>query len=239
MDGRSGTAEGGIDLANRPVPPRPVPRLYLATPVVDDPALLMASLPGLLAAADVAAVLLRLKPTDQRTMISRAKALAPAIQNAGAALLLEGHVDLVARSGADGAHLPGIKALDEALPTLKPDRIAGVGGLVTRHESMTAGELGADYVLFGEPDEQGNRPSSDAIAERLQWWAELFEPPCVGFAASPEEAYAFAQAGADFVLVGELVWADPRGAAAALSDIGQAVRQAYAATRAAAKAVQG
>jgi len=226
-------------LAAKPVPHRPTPRLYLATPVVDDPQALVASLPGLLAGADIAAVLLRLQPADPRTMISRAKALAPAIQNAGAALLLEGHVDLVARSGADGAHLPGIKALDEALPTLKPDRIAGVGGLVTRHESMTAGELGADYVLFGEPDEHGNRPSSDAIAERLQWWAELFEPPCVGFAASPEEAYAFAQAGADFVLVGELVWADPRGAAAALSYIGQAVRQAHAATRAAAKAVQG
>ena len=92
MEGRSGTAEGGIDLANKPVPPRPVPRLYLATPVVDDPALLMASLPGLLAAADVAAVLLRLKPTDQRTMISRIKTLAPVIQDGGAALLLDGHV---------------------------------------------------------------------------------------------------------------------------------------------------
>jgi thiamine-phosphate pyrophosphorylase len=226
-------------LAAKPVPNRPTPRLYLATPVVDDPQALVAGLPGLLAGADIAAVLLRLQPADPRTMISRVKALAPAIQNAGAALLLDGHVDLVARSGADGAHLPDVKALDEALPALKPDRIAGVGGLVTRHESMTAGELGADYVLFGEPDEHGNRPSPDAIAERLQWWAELFEPPCVGFAASPEEAYAFAQAGADFVLVGELVWADPRGAAAALADIGQAVRQAYAATRAAAKAVQG
>jgi thiamine-phosphate pyrophosphorylase len=199
---------------------------------------LAASLPGLLAGADVAAVLLRLQPADPRTMISRVKALAPAIQNAGTALLLDGHLDLVARSGADGAHLTGIKALEEALPTLKPDRIAGIGGLATRHDSMSAGELGADYVLFGEPDEQGKRPSADAIAERLQWWAELFEPPCVGFAASREEAYEFAMAGADFVLVGDLVWADPRGAAAALADIGQAVRQAYAATRGAAKAVQ-
>jgi thiamine-phosphate pyrophosphorylase len=78
----------------------------------------------------------------------------------------------------------------------------------------------------------------DAIAERLQWWAELFEPPCVGYAASREEAYEFALAGADFILVGDLAWADPRGAAAALADIGQAVRQAYAATRGAAKTVQ-
>ena len=213
-------------MAPKPVPPRPAPRLYLATPVVDDPSSLVASLPGLLAAADVAAVLLRLKPTDQRTMISRVKALAPAIQNSGAALLLDGHVELVARAGADGAHLTGIEALEDALPSLKPDRIAGVGGLATRHDSMAAGERGADYVLFGEPDAKGQRPSLEAITERLQWWTELFEPPCVGFAVSRQEVSEFAASGADFVLVGDFIWADPRGAVAALIDAGEAIRAA-------------
>src|ERR1700726_3168380 len=239
MDGRSGSQEGGIDLATKPVPPRPVPRLYLATPEVDDPQPLLASLPRLLAEADVAAVLLRLKPTDQRTMISRIKALAPAIQDKGAALLLDGHVELVARAGADGAHLTGIAAMEDALPTLKPDRIAGVGGLTTRHDSMAAGELGADYVLFGEPDAKGQRPSVEAISERLQWWAELFEPPCVGLAASHQEAYEFAAAGADFVLAGDFIWNDKRGAKAALMEVGQAIRQAYAEVAGKAKAEQG
>jgi thiamine-phosphate pyrophosphorylase len=216
-----------------------VPRLYLATPVVDDPALLMADLPGLLAAADVAAVLLRLKPTDQRTMISRVKTLAPVIQDGGAALLLDGHVELVARAGADGAHLTGIEAMEDAMPTLKPDRIAGVGGLATRHDSMAAGEAGADYVLFGEPDAKGQRPSVEAIAERLQWWAELFEPPCVGFAASREEAHEFAAAGADFVLVGDFIWNDKRGAKEALMEAEQTIRQAQAAMSATARAEQG
>ena len=225
-------------MAIKPAPPRPQPRLYLATPEVDDPAGLIGSLPGLLAAADIAAVLLRLKTTDQRSMIARAKALAPVVQNSNAALLLDGHVELVARSGADGAHLTGLAALEDALPSLKPDRIAGVGGLATRHDSMAAGELGADYVLFGEPDAKDQRPSVEAIAERLGWWAELFEPPCVGFAASREEAYEFAAAGADFVLVGDFIWADPRGAAAALEDVEQAIRQAYAAAGNA-KAEQG
>jgi thiamine-phosphate pyrophosphorylase len=218
---------------NKPAPPRPAPRLYLATPLVDDPAALAASLAGALAAADVAAVLLRLKPVDHRTMISHAKALAPVIQAGGAAVLLEGqmlagHVELVARSGADGAHVTGIAAMEDALPSLKPDRIIGVGGLATRHDSMAAGEAGADYVLFGERDAKGQRPSIEAIAERLQWWAELFEPPCVGFAESLEEAREFVAAGADFVLVGDFIWADPRGPAAALSEVEQTIRQAFA-----------
>jgi thiamine-phosphate pyrophosphorylase len=209
------------------VPPRPMPRIYLATPVVDDPSALSEMLGDALAKADVAAVLLRLKTTDQRTMITRVKTLAPVVQAGNAALLLDGNVELVARAGADGAHMTGIAAMEEALPSLKPDRIAGVGGLTTRHDSMAAGEAGADYVLFGEPDAQGQRPSVEAIAERLQWWAELFEPPCVGFATSREEAHEFATAGADFVLVGDFIWADSRGPAAMLSDVEEAIKQGY------------
>ena len=125
------------------------------------------------------------------------------------------------------------------MPTLKPDRIAGVGGLTTRHDSMAAGEAGADYVLFGEPDSKGQRPSVEAIAERLQWWAELFEPPCVGFAASREEAHEFAAAGADFVLVGDFIWNDKRGAKIALMDTEETIRQAQAAMSGTARAEQG
>jgi thiamine-phosphate pyrophosphorylase len=226
-------------LAPKPAPARPAPRLYLATPVVDDPADLIASLPSLLAAADIAAVLLRLKQADQRGMISRIKLVAPVVQQANAALLLDGWVELVARGGADGAHLSGIAALEEALPSLKPDRIAGVGGLITRHESMSAGELGADYVLFGEIDADGKRPSTAAIAERLSWWAELFEPPCIGYAVSREEVAEFVLAGADFVLVDDLVWADSGGMAAGLADVDKTMREAYAAAVKLANAAQG
>jgi len=54
----------------------------------------------LLAQADVAAVLLRLKTTDQRTMISRIKTLAPVIQDSAPPSCSTGHVELVARAGA-------------------------------------------------------------------------------------------------------------------------------------------
>ena len=209
----------------KPAPPRPAPRLYLATPSVDDPAALAAELPELLKGVDVAAVLVRLKARDPRGMTECAKALARPIQAAGAAALLDGHPELVARAGADGAHLTGVAALREALPQLKPDRIAGAGGLISRHDAMEAGEAGADYVLFGEPDSSGRRPATETIADRLQWWAELFEAPCVGFATNLTEAAAFAGAGADFVLVGDLIWNDARGAHAALVDAYHAIGQ--------------
>src|SRR5205085_2456873 len=80
---------------------------------------------------------------------------------------------LVARTQADGAHLSGIAAFQAAAPGLKPTYIAGCGALATRHDAMLAGELGADYVLFGEPEREGGRPRFEAVLERVEWWAQV------------------------------------------------------------------
>ena len=190
--------------------PRPAPRLYLVTPPVADAQAFSVTLAAALAAGDVAAVLLCLAEGDERTQINRAKTLSPAVQDKGAALLLDGHADLVARAGADGAHLTGIAEFTAALELLKPERIVGVGGLTTRHDAMAAAEAGADYVMFGEPGAADERPSFDAIEERVAWWAEVFEAPCVAYAASDEEVAPLAKAGADFVALGDWLWRDPQ-----------------------------
>ena len=208
---------------DRTKPRRPDPRLYLVSPEVADAAAFADTLTAALAGADVAAVLLRLAAGDERSLINIAKKLAPLVQNAGAACLIAGHPDIVARVGADGAHLTGIEAFTAAQTALQPDRIAGCGGLATRHDAMLAAEAGADYVLFGEPDAAGHRPSFEAVADRVTWWAEIFEPPCVGFAASLAEVSALATAGADFVAVGDCIFADSRGPAAALADAAQRI----------------
>jgi thiamine-phosphate pyrophosphorylase len=192
---------------------RPAQRLYLVTPPTDEPARLADTLAAALDAADIAAVLVALAGDDERALIKGVKALAPAIQDRGAALLLHGHADLVARAGVDGAHLPDLDEFNMALPTLRPERIAGCGGLVTRHEAMLAAEGGADYVMFGEPETAGDRPSFDAIIERVQWWAEVFEIPCVAYAGAFEEIAPLAAAGADFIALGPFVFSDARGAA--------------------------
>jgi thiamine-phosphate pyrophosphorylase len=195
-------------------PRRPVPRLYLVTPQADCG--IAGPLGVALAAADIAAVLLRAR--DEETLLDLAKAVGPRIQEAGTALLLDGYPEQVAAAGADGAHVSGVDACKSALALLKPDRIAGCGALSTRHEAMLAGEAGADYVMFGEPWARRGRPPFAAIAERVAWWDEVFEIPCVGFAGSLDEVEPLAAAGADFVAVGDFIFADSRGCGAALAD---------------------
>ena len=162
-------------------------------------------------------MLLRLADADERGLINRAKAVAAAVQRREIALLLDNRPEIVGRVDADGAHVTGIEAFAAALATLKPERIAGAGGLRSRHDAMLAGENGADYVMFGEPDRRGHRPPFEAIGERIQWWSELVEIPCIGYAGTAGEVAPLAQAGADFVALGDWIWTHPQGAAEAVA----------------------
>ena len=195
---------------------RPAPRLYLWSPSVADPSSVRDQLAAVLGATDITAVLLRLAPADEQTLIDRIKVLAPLVQDSGAALLLDGHPELVARTGADGAHVSGV-AVASAISSLKPQWIVGTGGLRTRHDAMIAAEAGADYVMFGEPDSVGRRPSFAALTERVAWWSELFEIPCVAYAERFGEMGELCKAGADFVAIGEAAFADPHACAAAMA----------------------
>ena len=213
-------------MATRPkrAEPRPAPRLYLITPALAETAAFSATLAEALAAGAGAAVLLRLVEADERCLINRAKAIAPVVQDKGAALLIDGHADLVARAGCDGAHLTDIDAFTEALACLKPDRIVGCGGLTTRHDAMVAAEAGADYVMFGEPDAPGNRPALTAVEERVGWWAEVFEIPCVGYAGTLDEVAPLVNAGADFIALGDWLWRDPKRAATTIAQCAPLLR---------------
>jgi thiamine-phosphate pyrophosphorylase len=198
-------------MASRPkqAQPRAVPRFYLVTPPVSDPAAFTSELMPVIEAADVAAVLLRLADDDERTLINRVKDIAPSVQDRGIALIIEGRPEIAARSGADGAHLNNIEAFSAAIETLKPDRIAGAGGLGTRHDAMVAAESGADYVLFGSPEDAAN-------IERVAWCAEVLELPCVAFARSEADVAPLVEAGADFIAL-DYIWREPNRAAELLA----------------------
>jgi thiamine-phosphate pyrophosphorylase len=135
---------------------------------------------------------------------------------ADCALILDGDPRRAARLGADGAHVEGAgEALDEALESLKPERIVGVGALRMRDDAMSAGEKGADYVMFGEPHGAVPPMALELLLERVGWWAEIFETPCIAYAESIEAARRLAAAGADFVAVDDAIWGAPSPADAA------------------------
>lgn len=206
-------------------------RLYLITPVVGDPETFGPLLAEACAGAEPAAVLLRLAPADERALINRVKALAPIAQAAGAAVLLsqDSAVDgasVAIRGGADGVHLGtgALAGLRELRRRLGPERILGAGGLATRDDAMSAGEIPCDYVMFGEPRPDSPRPSIEAVIERAAWWSGIFTTPCVAYAPTLDAVARIAGTGAEFVAIGDALWDEPRGP----REAGERAREALA-----------
>ena len=183
------------------------PRLMLVSPVLGATSDITASFADAVGAAEFAAVILRVDPeADERALLKMLKPLVAAAQDKGAAVLIQGMPDLVGKSGADGLHALGEKQARDAAGRFKPEKIVGAGGLRTRDAAMSAGELGADYVLFGDPGKGGDAPPIESTLERLSWWVEIFSTPCVGQAETLEAVGPIARTGAEFVAFGAFVW---------------------------------
>lgn len=184
-------------------------RLMLVTPPVEDAEAMAFRLMQAMAGGDVAAIVLRLTPGDERSRIERVKRLAGPVQSNNVALVVEDSAVVATRSGADGVHVTGgPEAIAEARSSLKSERIIGSGGLRARHDAMDVGEAGVDYVMFGEPRADGSVPPLAAVVERTGWWAEIFETPCVAYAPDAESVPALVETGAEFVALGAWAFED-------------------------------
>ena len=200
------------------------PRLFLITPPVDDAETFRPLLEAAVGAAEIACVLLRTAARDDGAAKAMVKVFAPIVQERGTALLLAADHRLAARTEVDGVHVAGGgPALADALAGLRPKKIVGVGGLGGRDAAMLAGESGADYVMFGGPDDP---ESAESVLERASWWAEIFNVPCVAYAHRPDLAGDLAATGVEFVAICQGVWDDPDTVAAIVRSAGRMLAEA-------------
>jgi thiamine-phosphate pyrophosphorylase len=139
---------------------------------------------------------------------STASDVAPLVaagQERGVAVLVASDVDLARAVGADGVHLAQSDdskgPFEAARAALGGRAIVGGDAGRSKHEAMTLGDLGADYVAFGVPGFVKDRATAfERQRDLIEWWAEIFEIPSVAMdVATREQAVALAEAGADFV----------------------------------------
>lgn len=200
-------------------------QLYLITPpAIDDPVAFARQLDDLLAAAGgtgaaIACLQLRLKPTDDDTILRVGGMLQPICRSHGCDFLVNDRPDLAAQLGADGVHIgQSDMAYNEARQLLGPDRIIGVTCHNSRHLAMEAGEAGADYVAFGAffPT-QTKSVAHHADLETLATWTQMTTVPCVAIGGiTPSNCAPLVAAGADFLAVSGAVWAATDGPLAAI-----------------------
>jgi thiamine-phosphate pyrophosphorylase len=191
------------------------PQITLLTP----PELELASFPDLLAACldavPVACLRLALSARDEDRIGRAADALREVAHARDVPLVVESHVALAQRLGLDGVHLTdGARSVRKVRKEFGDDAIVGAFCGGSRHDGMTAGELGADYVAFGPFGETALGDGRRAERDLLAWWSEMIEVPCIAEGALSEALVADLAPVADFFAFGPEVWDAPDPVAA-------------------------
>ncbi|MCB2111092.1 MAG: thiamine phosphate synthase [Defluviimonas sp.] len=183
------------------------PQIYLISPSDPDPELFADRLARVLDTVGIACVRLVTTTRDEMRIGRAADALRAVAHERDVAIVIETHFRMAERHGLDGVHLSdGARSLREARKLLGPDAIVGAFCGASRHEGMTAGEAGADYVSFGPVGTSALGSGATAEQALFAWWSEMIEVPVVAEGGlSPELVRACAPV-CDFLGIGDEIW---------------------------------
>ena len=153
---------------------------------------------------------LRIRAGAEEDELGRLADLAREIAHArDVAVVIDDHIKLAQRHGLDGVHLTdGARSVRFARKELGEDAIVGAFCGSSRHEGMTAGEHGADYVSYGPVGESALYRGAPAGLELFQWWSEMIEVPVVAEGAITRELIGSLSPVCDFIAIGPEIWGE-------------------------------
>lgn len=183
------------------------PQIYLVTPPEIDLDIFPPLLAACLDRVSVACLRLSLSTRDEDKIARTADSLREVTHARDVAIVIDGHPLLVERLGLDGVHLTdGARSVRKMRKDLGADAIIGAFCGNSRHDGMTAGEMGADYVSFGPVGATTLGLGTQAEIELFQWWSEMIEVPCVAEGALDEGLIRALAPHTDFFGLGDEIW---------------------------------
>lgn len=186
---------------------RDLPQIYLITPGEFDLSTYPDQLAACLDSTPVACVRLALATRDEQRIARAADALREVTGAREVALVIESHMMLVEPHGLDGVHLlDGARSVKSARKALGEDAIVGAFCANSRHDGMTAGELGADYVSFGPVGVTPLGDGRQAELELFEWWSLMIEVPVVAEGALDADLVRQLAPHTDFFGIGQEIW---------------------------------
>ena len=182
------------------------PQLYLMTPAGAQASTLGPQLAAVMEKFPVAC--LRIRGGAEEDELGRLADLAREIAHShDVAVVIDDHVQLAQRHGLDGVHLTdGPRGIRYARKELGNDAIVGAFCGASRHDGLTAGEAGADYVSFGPIGDTVLGRGEPAPLELFQWWSEMIEVPVVAEGAITRELIEQLSPITDFIAIGPEIW---------------------------------
>jgi len=183
------------------------PQIYLITPPEFELSTFPNLLQSVLDATDVACLRLSMASRDEDRIARAADTLREITHARDIALVIAEHQGMVKRLGLDGVHLgDGARSVRAARKALGGDAIVGAFCGTSKHDGMTAGEIGVDYVAFGPVGASGLGDGSVADPDLFAWWSEMIEVPVVAEGGLSPEQYERLASVTDFFAIGDEIW---------------------------------
>lgn len=182
------------------------PQIYLITPASFELSSFGKELETVLDAVPVACLRLAMASHDEDRIARAADLLREITHRRDIALVIESHVLLSERLGLDGVHLKEAHSVRAARKTLGEDAIVGLHAATSRHDGMSGGEAGADYVCFGPVGASSLGDGALAERELFDWWSQMIELPVVAEGALDEALIRELSPVTDFFGLGEEIW---------------------------------
>lgn len=184
-----------------------LPQIYLVTPSVIDLDFYPDQLARVLDSVEIACLRLGLASSDEDHISRAADALRDIAHARDIMLVIERHALLVERLGLDGVHLmDGGRNLRQLRKDLGEDAILGAYCNTSRHDGLTAGEAGADYVSFGPVAASALGDGVQVDPELLSWWSEMIEVPVVAEGGLTADSIRSLSHKVDFFAIGAEIW---------------------------------
>lgn len=183
------------------------PQIYLVSPPSFELLEFPEKLARVLDNVEIACVRLDLASREEDTLSRAADALREITHARDIALVISDHQILAERLGLDGVHLTDAsKSVRTARKELGADAIVGSFCGTSRHDGISAGEAGADYVCFGPLGLSGLGDGAQAEAELFEWWSQMIEVPVVAEGGLTEEIVRTISPFTDFFAIGDEIW---------------------------------
>lgn len=200
-------------------------RLYLVTPPVLAPGGFADTLKAMLDTGGIACVRLALATASEDEIARAADTLRAVCHACDVPLVVAEHFRLARRLGLDGVHLgDGARQVRAARKELGPDAIVGAAAHASRHDGMTAAEIGADYVSFGPVAPSILGDGALASRELFAWWSEMIEVPVVAEGGLTPDLAEDLSSLSDFLALGDELWSHPDGPEKALANFARHLR---------------
>ena len=182
-------------------------KLYIVSPAEFEIEKFSDELKLILDSIEISCFRLALSTQNENVIAKTADVTRDICHSRDVAIVIKDHFLFVEKHGLDGVHLSdGSRNVRKARKNLIKESIVGAFCGNSKHDGLTAGEAGADYISFGPLSKTTLKDGTIAQNDLFKWWSTMIEIPVVAEGNLNKKVIYSLENDTDFIAFGDELW---------------------------------